>query len=419
MEVEQVPIGVAFDPAAAPGFDELLEVMRRAREEVPVFYWAPYDMWVVTRFDDVLAILRDAERFTTKDKLKQLAHRYTPETREILAGTSRGGEGALTMGIVDGAEHTRLRKPFISRLTKRGVREHEAAIRMRCEELVDALADRGEAEWMRDFALPLPLATIVDVMGLPPEDADRLAGWSANLLHLLNKPMGPEEQAACAREVVAFEDYLRQQMSRLREAPRAGLLSEIVQGVADGSVVMSENEILGTFTMELILGGHETTATALVTSLYHLLRDRGRWQALCADPTTIPTVVEELLRYEPPLIGLFRLTTTDVEVAGTTIPAGARVYWCNMAANHDERQFADADRIWPERPNNATHLSFGDGLHHCLGAHLARLELRVAYETLTARLPSLRLAPGQGPLTYHPSVQMRSPEALHVEWDPR
>jgi cytochrome P450 len=232
-------------------------------------------------------------------------------------------------------------------------------------------------------------------------------------------PLSGDEQLECARNVAAFEQYIRQAMADRRAAPgQPGLMSEILASIDRGDYRMTDNELVLSFTQEMILGGHETTALALVSSLYHLLSDRDRlWQPLLDDPSQVANMVEEMLRVEPPAFAMRRRSIVDFELDGVTIPAGSAVLWVAMGGNYDEEHFPHATDIDLKRANARTHLAFGKGPHLCLGAPLARLEMKVAYEVLTERLPGLRLAPGQGPLTYFPSITMRPSKELQVEWN--
>jgi cytochrome P450 len=218
--------------------------------------------------------------------------------------------------------------------------------------------------------------------------------------------------------LVAFEQYIRAQMAERRKVPgMPGLMSEVLRQVDSGNFSMSDDELVASFTIEMVLGGHEATAGMLVSSLYHLLADQSRWARLVAAPNLIDNGVEECLRYEPPTLGLFRTTTRAVEIAGTEIPAGARIFWLNTSANHDPRQFEDPDAFRLERKDARTHLTFGSGRHSCIGSPLARLELRVAYQEMVKHLPSLRLARDETGGAFHSSLRLRIRRELNVEWD--
>jgi cytochrome P450 len=413
--------GPTFDPMSAPSHDELVAVLRRLREDTPVYYWADHDMWIVTQYDAVINILRDADTFSAQGKMTARDDWYTPEVWDLLTPTShRRNSGTMVMGTADGDQHKRLREPFKRAFQPRSINSYETMVRQVCHDLIANLRPQGRAEWMREFAKPLPMRVILDVLGLPQSDAGTLGRWSDSLMDLITATMAPELQAERARDVVAGEEYMRDAMDARRAEPGKypGLMDEVLGLIANGTFdSLTDDELTASWTMEMLIGGHETTASALVSSLRHVLADRDLWDTMRSDPSSIPNAVEEFLRNEPPTYGFFRHTTTETVVAGTTLPAGVQVYWLNYAANHDAARFLEPDSIKLDRTNASSHLSFGKGVHNCIGAPLARLELRVAYEVLTQELPGLRLAPDQGELEYVPSLRMRVPRGLRVEWD--
>jgi cytochrome P450 len=409
-----------FDPMSAPSHEELVAILQQMQDETPVYYWSRHNMWVVTRYDTVLDILRDPSIFSVEGKMTAKDEWYSPKVWSMLESTShRRGSGTKVMGTADGSEHTRLREPFKQAFQPRSINRYEVMVREVCEELLAELRPRGRANWLKDFAKPLPMRVILDVLGLPRGDAATLGRWSDSLMDLIAATLSPQAQEERATDVVAFEQYMRDAMATRRAEPGRypGLMDQVLTSMAAGELdSMTDDELVASWTMEMLIGGHETTASALTSSLSHLLEDRSRWEALCADPEQIPKAVEEFLRYEPPVVGFFRHTTRETEIAGVSVPAGAQVFWVNYAANHDRRRFENPDTLDVARPNVGSHLAFGKGVHNCLGAPLARLELRVAYQVLTEQMKDLRLAPDQGPLEYVPSIRMRVPRGLEVEW---
>jgi cytochrome P450 len=410
-----------FDPMSTPPHDELVEMLNRLRADAPVYYWEDHDMWVVTEYDAVMAILRDPETFIAEGKAVAPDNWYSPRVWGMLEPTShRRGGAAKVMGASDGADHKRLREPFKKAFQPRSINGYEDMVRGVCRQLLEDLLARGEAEWMTEFAKPLPMSVILSVLGLPQSDARILGRWSDSLMDLMTRSMTPEEQEARAQDTVDCETYIRAAMAERRAEPGKfpGLMDDVLTSIAQGiHEPMSEDELTASWTMEMLIGGHETTASTLVSSLRHMMARRELWDALCVDPSLIPNAVEEFLRVEPPTFGFFRHTSVETVIAGMTIPAGAQVYWVNFAANHDESHFRDPDRIEFGRSNAASHLSFGRGVHTCIGAPLARLELTVAYQVLTEMIPSIRAAADQDELAYVPSIRMRVPTGFRVEWD--
>jgi cytochrome P450 len=407
-----------FDPMAMPSHEEFVALAHTMQDLAPVYYWKRYDMWVVTQYAAVLEILRETSTYSVRGKLSATSEWYTDETWQILGPTSqRMGAATMVMGSADPPDHERLRGPFKKAFQPRAINLYEPLVREICEELVDEIYPRGAAEWSSQFAKLVPMRVILQMLGLPRSDAAQLARWSDSMVDLTSAVLDPAEQADRARDVAAFEDYMRDATARRRAEPGKypGLMSDVLAAIADGQEQMTDDELAATWTIEMLLGGHETVGGSLVSSLHRMLTNRPLWDELCADPSKIPDAVEELLRYESAALGLFRRTTKEVTLCGVTIPEGSRIYFLNYVANHDPRQFPDPERVQFDRPNASSHLTFGKGLHNCIGAPVARLEMKVAYEVLTRRMPGLRVAQRE-PLEYSPSFRVRVPKRLYVEW---
>jgi cytochrome P450 len=419
-EVDFGRLGDSFDPMSTPSHDELVAVLHEFQHHAPVYYWDKFDMWIVSEYAPIDHVLRDAATFSARGKLTAGDDWYSPAVWDTLESTShRRGGGTAVMGSSDGEDHKRLRDPFKGAFQPRSINSYEGLVAEVCSELLSELRPLGAAEWVSQFGKVLPMRVVLEILGLPRSDAHLLGRWSDSLIDLTTATLGPAAQLEKAQDVAGFEAYMRSAMQERRRQPGKypGLMDDILSAISSGREQMNDDELVASWTIEMLLGGHETTAAALTTSLWHFLNDRRLWDRLCAEPAVIGGAVEEMLRYEPPTLGLFRQTTVETTIAGTTLPAGARVYWLNYGANHDEKHFNAPDRIDLDRTNASSHLTFGKGVHNCIGAPLARLEMRVAYEQLVSWLPGIRLAPEQGALEYKPSIRLRTPRALHVEWD--
>jgi cytochrome P450 len=407
-----------FDPMAIPSHDDFIALAHTMQDMAPVYYWKRYDMWVVTRYDAVVEILRDTPTYSVQGKLSATSAWFNDETWEILEPTSqRRGSATMVMGSADPPDHGRLRDPYKKAFQPRSINQYTPLVREICEELVDEIYPLGRVEWSSQFAKALPMRVILQILGLPRSDAAQLAQWSDSMVALTSAVLDPAEQTAAARDTALFEKYMQEAMAQRRAEPGKypGLMDDVLRVIADGKEHMTDDELSATWTIEMLLGGHETVGGTLVASIHRMLTNRSLWDELCADPSKIPNAVEELLRYESAAFGLFRRNTREVTLCGVTIPAGSRVYFLNYAANHDPRQFEHPERVQFDRPNASTHLSLGKGVHNCIGAPIARVELQVAYEVLTRRMPGLRIAQ-QEPLEYAPSFRVRVPKSLLVEW---
>jgi cytochrome P450 len=406
---------VQFKPMGL-SFADLYALFRRMRESSPVYYWAEYDSWVFSRYDDILAILRD-RRFSNEGSLEVINNSYCPAARQILSE----GINWNTTPQVNGAEgetHTRLRSVMQSILTPQRFRAMEPTIRRMVTGLIDGFIARGHCDLAPEFCLPLPVEVIFDVIGFRREEEDlrQLQTWSDDMFRLWLVPMPEVDQIRCARHAIQFQRYIREKIADRRKNPRADLLTEFVRKLDEGQSKISEDELVLLFPMNLIGAGHETTKAQLANTIYQLLLDPSRWQDVVARPQTIPEVVEEGLRFDGSVVAWYRTTVEPVEIAGAKLPRNAKVIMLLGAANHDESKFANPEAYCPTRGVRNGHLTFSAERHFCLGAPLARLEMKIALEELVSRMPSLRLAPGAR-IEYVPAVPTRVIQSLPVEWD--
>jgi cytochrome P450 len=228
--------------------------------------------------------------------------------------------------------------------------------------------------------------------------------------------MQDADQVRCAEHAIQFQRYMREKIADRRRNPREDLLTEFVRKLDEGNSKITEDELVLIFPMNLIGAGHETTKAQLANTVYQLLVDPARWRDVVAGPGSIPNVVEEGLRMDGSVVAWYRTTVEPVELAGAKLPGNAKVIMLFGAANHDTAKFADPESFCPSRGVRSGHLTFSAERHFCLGAPLARLEMKVAIEELAKRLPTLRLAPGKT-VEYVPAVATRAIQRLPVEWD--
>jgi cytochrome P450 len=258
------------------------------------------------------------------------------------------------------------------------------------------------------------MRVLLEFVGLPVEDADFIKQWCHDHILLAVPDISDAQQLKSARTEVAFRRYADTLIAERRHHPQSDLLSALIHAEVDGERSLDDVE-LNSLLQQLLFAGQETTTNLLSNTFFHLLREPDLWQALQADPSLITNVVEEGLRHDAAIPGMFRTTTQDVTIEGVAIPAGARIFLAFASANRDERIFADPERFDLQRFNADKHLSLGHGIHYCIGAALARLEARIGIEVLLERLPDLRLIPVQR-ITYLPSLINRALQQLHVTW---
>jgi cytochrome P450 len=382
--------------------DPLFTELRR--EEPLVRVRLPYGepAWLATRYEDVKVVLGDP-RFSRAAS----TDRDEPRTR-----MHRGRPGNIL--TFDPPEHSRLRRLVAKAFTVKRVE----ALRSRAQEIADGLVDSmlaqgAPADLVEDFALPLPITVICELLGVPVDDRAGFRLWSDAFLSTTK---------FTAEEVTTYVDRLREYMAGLiaerREAARDDLLSALV-AARDEEDRLSEDEMLS-LAEALLVAGHETTASQIPNFVYALLTHPAELATLRADLDLAPRAVEELMRYIPLGSGggSARYALEDVELGGVTVRAGEPVLVSLISANRDESVFTEPERL-DLRRKEASHVGFGHGPHHCLGAPLARMELQVALRTLLARLPGLRFAQSEEDIPWKEGVATRGPERMLLAWDQR
>ena len=373
---------ILFDPFL-PGFNaDPFPHYHRLREADPV-HRSPLGFWVLTRYEDCVAVLRD-QRFGRAGFEGFL---------ESVYGSPAGYERLpRSMLFQDPPDHTRLRALVSRAFTPRVVE----GLRPRIQQVVDAIIDRAldarSMEVIGDLAYPLPVTVISEMLGVPASDQESIRGWSSDIarsLDAIGLQVDPDivDRGRVARRAIG--EYFRQLLPERRRHPRNDLLSLLIAAEEQGDK-LSEGELLSTCIL-LYIAGHETTVNLIGNGLLALLRHGDQLRRLREEPALAASAVEELLRYDGPVQRTARFATVDVEIGGRAIDKGAMVVTVIGAANRDPAQFPEPDRLDLGRGDNR-HIAFGFGIHFCLGAPLARLEGQVALGTLARRLPALALA---------------------------
>ena len=383
----------------------------RLRAEDPVHWSGAMKAWIVTRYDDVRRVALNNSEIS--------ADRLTPffaTNPEHKRGTIESLVRYLNTWMVfrDPPDHTRLRRLFTKAFTPTSVEHLRPSIEGIVDLLLDAMqakAARGEpVDWIADFAYPLPATVIMDLLGVPRADLAVVKVWSDDIALFIgssqiagNKYLRAE---GGARRMAA---YFRDLVTERRGAPREDMISKLV-AARDAQDALTDDEVIGTSIL-LLFAGHETTTNLIGNGFLHTMRCRDQWERLVADPGLAASAVEEWLRYDGPTGAIARVARGDVELAGRQIRHGERVFAFANAANRDPAAFVDPERFDVGRSPNP-HLTFGHGIHFCLGAPLARLEAQIAIEHVTAHMPRIRMLGGDP--DWHDSLALRGIKALPV-----
>jgi cytochrome P450 len=398
MTVDSSP--VKFTPAL-PG--QPAPEIRAISRDRPVFRAELPDgriVWLVSGYGNVRQVLVD-QRFS---RALAVAPGQAQQGFEMFAGGSING--------MDPPEHTRLRKLVASAFTSRRVEALRPRVAGIVNDLIDAMLGRPQpADLVAGFSLPLPSRVICEMLGVPAEDTEQFHAWSDTVLGDWQR-----DSDEIMTALVELYGYFGRLIEIKRAQPADDLMSAHI-AARDDADRLSEEE-LTVMCCTVLIAGHETTANEINLSLLLLFDHPGEMAKLRADPVLIPGAVEELLRYAR--LGTLvpaRVTREDVQIGGVTIPAGEQVIPLFVTANRDPSVFSDPNRFDVTR-DAASHLSFGAGVHHCLGAQLARVELQEAFRGLTGRLPGLRLAVPASELEFKPGMAIHSLRELPVRWDP-
>ncbi len=387
------------------------EFFAALRREAPVFYSPELDAYIISRYDDIVQVEMQPEVFSSHIATTGARRKPTPEMREVISQMWRM---VPTLLHADPPDHTRQRQ-VAQRAFARRLARMEPRVRALVNELIDSFIDQGQVEFVARFAIPLPVTVITAVFNFPTEMIPKVKEWTDASLQRLGALVSEEEDVAMLRSLLEMQRYLFERIQERRARPVEGdLISEIVHAQPDGRPFSDEELIF--MLQQLLVAGNDTTTRLLTHAMRILIEHPQEMAALYADPSLIPNFLEEVLRLEPSIRGLFRVTTRDTELHGVKIPAGSKVWLLWAAANRDESKFPDPDRFDMHRPNAREHLAFGYGIHHCLGAPLARLEARVAYEELLKRLRNLRFAEGND-FSHEPNILFNGLNALYIAFD--
>ncbi len=378
-------VSVQYNPFASETHANPYPLYRQLREQDPVHRSELLDGWVLTRHEDVVAVLKhprmSADRRRARNRLAQQISQQVAEQSPLGA--------AQTMLTADPPAHTRLRGLVSKAFTARAVEAMQRRVQQIVDGLLDGVRAKGALDIIWDLGYPLPVIVIAEMLGVPPERRDDFKRWSDDIVATLGGPMvGPEVAERGLRSATEMADYFRGVIEERRREPQEDLLSGLIAAEERGEV-LSEEELLATCIL-LLAAGNETTTNLIGNGTLALLRYPEQLDLLQRDLSLVEPAVEELLRYDGPVQATGRVALEDIEIGGQVVQEGEIALTLLGAANHDPAVFAEPDELDVTRKDNR-HVAFGYGIHFCLGAPLARLEGQIAFRSLLERFRNLRL----------------------------
>jgi len=367
------------------------------RDNAPAYWDEANQVWGITRYDDVLAFEKD------------------PRTFSSMRAPRPHGDPLPMMISMDNPDHQRRRSLVNRGFTPKKVQAHADTIRAICTSLIDKVAPKGQCDFVWDIAAPLPLLLIADMLGFEPDAYDDLLRWSDDMIRGTTGTPTPEVQLAAMNAGIEFREYqLGVIADRRSRPPQDDLISTLVNAEIDGHRL--DDESIVSETLLILIGGDETSRHVITCGMLALLEFPDQRDVLAADPALMETGVEELLRWVSPIKNMARTVTSEVQIHGETLREGDQVMLFYPSANRDPRVFNDPDVLDVRRDPNP-HLAFGFGPHFCLGASLARLELKIMFEELLRRLPDISLASSTPP-PFRASNFISGPETMPVRFTP-
>lgn len=383
------------------------------REEAPVFFHEPTGYFVVTRHADVKAVFEDWETFSSENAQAPMRP-MCAEGRQIMREGGFTAYSGLSARVPP--EHTRIRKIVQGCFGPRRFRAIEPKIEAIIERQLNKVAPQGGCDFFREVAYEVPALVLFTLMGIPEADVPKVKDWAVSRALLTWGNLSDAEQIPHAHKMVDYWAYCRALVAARKEVPGDDLPSDLVRLQAEGAEI-SDEEIAGVM-YSVLFAGHETTTTLMANGVISLLTSRDQWEALCADPGLIAQATEEVLRYSPSIVAWRRKAKADAEIGGVAVPAGSDILLIMGSANRDEAVFESGGTFDVTRANARNHLSFGFGIHFCLGSQLAKLEFGIMLRELTRRFPGMRLKEDQD-IDYLHNISFRVPARVDVLWGGR
>ncbi|MBD6621045.1 cytochrome P450 [Komarekiella sp. 'clone 1'] len=392
------------------------EFYKLAQEQAPIMELpsprSDAKLFLVTSYDLVSEILKDTKVFSSNfSTLLAGKEEQDDELQKIYA---QGWPQINTLLTADPPEHERFRALVNKAFSSSRVNKMHDLIEQIVDELIDDFIAHSKCEFVSEFAVPLPVKVIAQQLGVPQADLPKFKQWSDAFIARLGQLLSREQEIECAKDVVAFQHYFHDVIKSRKKQPQDDLITDLVQTKVAGERELDTAELLSII-QQILVAGNETVTSALAAGMLLLTKNQQQIPLLQADPCLLENLVEEVLRMESPTAGMWRVVTQDTKLQDIDLKAGSLVMVRFDAANRDPIKFQQGQRFDVGRQNASNHLSFGQGIHFCLGAMLARKEMHIAYQRLLLRLKNIRLA--QQGYQYLPNVLMRTLKYLYIEFD--
>jgi cytochrome P450 len=405
-------LGAEFDPFSEDYLVNPYPFFERARKEEPIFYSPETNCWVVMNYDDIISIFRDPDTFSAA----LARHPVTPlcpaaaQVRDEL-------DIAIEPALVDESPDTHRdhRRIFGDAFTPKRLDQMDSRIREIVNNFIDGFIADGEADLVGQMLYELPALAMFIFLGADDQDATMVKKLGSRRAIVNWGQPSQSEQVDMMGDMGRHWDFTKGLVMDAMENPGDNYLGDMVRLHQDDPSLFTVNYLINVVFV-MMFAGHETTTQASANGAKHLLENRDQWEALCQNPELVPGAVEEMLRIDPSIFAWRRIATKDTEIGGFSIPAGSKILMMLGSGNHDEAVFPKGEEFDHLRSNAKRHLAFGNGAHFCMGAPLARLEMKIIFEELTRRLPHMNLAEGQD-WEYVPTLIFRGVQKLRVEWD--
>ena len=400
---------------ADPAIQECPWPYYRAMHERGFYFDHQLGMYICASYSLMREIMRNPKVFSNVNSQNVAQMRKPPdEVRTIQAASERPVNILVSS---DPPEHSRIRALLDEPFRPREIAQLRPQIQEIINNVIDQFINHGEFDAVTQFAIPIPVTIIADMLGLSRDKASKIKSWSDASVEPLGMMISDERWIACAQSIQQFQKFISAELTERQKNPRQDLLTHLVQARDEDGRGLTLEEMLG-ITQQILVAGNETTTNGIAAGIQLLIDNPLQQQKLRESPDQIRTFVNEVLRLESPVQGLFRMVTQETEINGETVPKGARIMLRYAAANRDPDKYSKPDELDVSRKNAGTHVGFGAGIHHCLGANLAREEMVQAFSVLLNRIEGMRVKRDTDELQHHPSLILRGLTRLPVIFEP-